>query len=447
MATITQKLKQDTRAIASTFQETQKHQGWLGSTWDWMKNNWGSGETDAQRVPIISNIKDLFGLKKSAGSDATARKVSNLKLSVAQLDDYRRQGNTEDFRKQADTLVKDPSAIQDPEANWLAQTDSAQSVLNYRANQEAATNVISDVAAGATVAAIGIGTAGFGLPAALAVGASVKTGIKWSDAATGGREYGLNDLGYDAATGALAGGLSAAAKPLTTLSGNVANATLGGLSRRAGLEISEQAIKGYGGSAGFGAIAGGSSASTAHLASGGNVEDLPGVALQGATAGALTGTAFHGAGQTWQGIKSLQSRQPRQTSRLNSQPDELEPPNANRETLPPPPPPPPPAPTPRSITGGPDDIIRELRTLVPDSDNVTATNYRVIVNGQHQGQLVNAGQHNNNPVLLMVKDGDSSVVSANFSHVKKLEVFGPDNQPLMTYQQAPTTVPAPGSTG
>ena len=103
---------------------------------------------------------------------------------------------------------------------------SEQALTGYKEGQEMAADVIADVGAGivsygtaAVCVAGGIAAAPFtagasltgvaaGIGIAAGTGAVVKTGIKYADAKSAGREYSLKDAGHDCATGAFSGALA-----------------------------------------------------------------------------------------------------------------------------------------------------------------------------------------------------------------------------------------------
>lgn len=83
-------------------------------------------------------------------------------------------------------------------------SQASQKVAGYQEGQEMAVDVVADVAAGAasfTIYTLSIAAAPFtgggsialGVALAAGTGALVKTGVKYSDAVSGGRKYTLND--------------------------------------------------------------------------------------------------------------------------------------------------------------------------------------------------------------------------------------------------------------
>lgn len=133
--------------------------------------------------------------------------------------------------------------------------EAKESIKKYQDGQKMSVDVVGDIASGilavgAFSLAIGsaVVTGGASLPIALgiatAAGAGSKIAIKATDSAVGNREYGLKDLGYDAATGAVNGLLA----PVTNGIGASVTKTVGtklGLTvvKEGTEEVIEQGVK------------------------------------------------------------------------------------------------------------------------------------------------------------------------------------------------------------
>ncbi len=189
---------------------------------------------------------------------------------------------------------------------------SEQALTGYKEGQEMAADVIADVGAGlvsyGTAAACVVGgiaaapfTAGasltgvaVGIGIAAGTGAVVKTGIKYADAKSAGRNYSLKDAGHDCATGAFSGALA----PVTAGAGGaigkgVAVQTTKVLGKTALKEGTKQtinnAVKFTAEVTADGAIGGGADNSFRAAIDGANAEEIFEAGILGAEYGAILG--------------------------------------------------------------------------------------------------------------------------------------------------------------
>lgn len=208
--------------------KTKDKQGFIGSSWDWFKNNTGIGDSsDKAQKQIEAERKLLKQIKTGKFSKKDFKEATGL--------DYTKE-NLEKFKR--GELSK-----------------AAEKVNGYKEGQEMAVDVAGDLISG--VAAVGIYTAAVaaapftggasiavGIALATASGATIKVGVKSLDAVTGGREYTLEDLKHDAATGAFSGALA----PLTGGLGGAVGKTVAtklGIQavKQVGKEVAEEVVE------------------------------------------------------------------------------------------------------------------------------------------------------------------------------------------------------------
>lgn len=192
--------------------KTKKEQGFIGKTWDAIKNNVLTfcDSSDKAQNQINAEKKLLQQILQGKVSKKDFKEVTGLECT---------QENLQKFK------------------NGKLNLKSAEKVSAYKEGQEMAVDVVGDVAAGIgagiAIAAAPI-TGGASLALAVAVGAGTKAGIKYLDAKSGGRKY--NTLAKDLGTGAITGLLT----PVTMGVGGV----VGNLSTRVGARIFGQSTVG-----------------------------------------------------------------------------------------------------------------------------------------------------------------------------------------------------------
>ena len=142
----------DINKLKEEFETAKKEQGIFGKAWD--------------------GIKNFFGHKN--GSDALE-----------------------------ETILK-------AENGEISFEEAEAAIEKYREKQESTVSLISNIASGITVAAVGVATGGLGFLAAAGVGAAVKVGIEGGEKATNDidGDYSLKDGLKDATSGAVNGVLS-----------------------------------------------------------------------------------------------------------------------------------------------------------------------------------------------------------------------------------------------
>ena len=172
--------------------KTKKEQGFIGKSWDWIKNTTGIGDgSDKAQKQIEAERKLLNQIKTGKISKKDFKEVTGLEYSKENLEKFKR--------------------------GELSQATAK--IDGYKEGQEMASDVAGDMISG--IAAVGIYTAAVaaapftggasiavGVVAAGASAAAIKTGIKYADAKSGGREYTADNLKKDLATGAFSGVLA-----------------------------------------------------------------------------------------------------------------------------------------------------------------------------------------------------------------------------------------------
>ena len=170
-------------AVSTNVKKAEDSNGFLGSMWSGFKNLTGIGDSsDKVREQQKADLEALEN-----GNIAEAFKnITGLDYTVENVNKF---------------------------LNNEVQTKSETALNGYTEGQEMASDVIADMVSG--IAAVGIYTAAVaaapftggasiavGVVAAGASAAAIKTGIKYADAKSGGREYTADNLKKDLATGA-----------------------------------------------------------------------------------------------------------------------------------------------------------------------------------------------------------------------------------------------------
>ncbi len=140
------------------------------------------------------------------------------------------------------------NTIEQYEKGEISQEEAKEALEKYKEGQKMCTDVTADITSGIIAvgaAALAPVTGGASLLVAAGAGAVSKTAIKAADAAIGGREYDLKDLGYDLTTGSINGAIA----PLSNALGGAAGTTV---AKACGLNAVQTSAK----SAGKGIIAG-----------------------------------------------------------------------------------------------------------------------------------------------------------------------------------------------
>ena len=208
--------------------KTKNEQGFIGSSWDWIKNTTGIGDgSDKAQKQIEAERKLLNQVKTGKISKKDFKEVTGVEYS---------QENLEKFKR-----------------GELSQATAK--IDGYKEGQEMASDVAGDMISG--IAAVGIYTAAVaaapftggasiavGVAAATASGALIKAGVKALDAKTGGRKYSLKDFGHDTLTGGFSGLLA----PITGGMGGAVGKTVAtklGIQavKQVGKEVAEEAVE------------------------------------------------------------------------------------------------------------------------------------------------------------------------------------------------------------
>ena len=208
----------------------KKEQGFIGKGWDWFKNKTGIGDSSNKAQMQINAERDMLKQLRQPNAKIDQKqfeKITGQKYTKVNLEKFKKG----EF------------------------SQASQKVAGYQEGQEMAVDIVADVAAGAasfTIYTLSIAAAPFtgggsialGVALAAGTGALVKTGVKYSDAVSGGRKYTLNDAKKDASTGAVSGLLA----PITAGAGGAIGKTVAtklGLQtiKTVGKEIAEDVVE------------------------------------------------------------------------------------------------------------------------------------------------------------------------------------------------------------
>ena len=217
---ITGELRRQYLALQQDLNKTKKENGFIGKSWDWIKNTTGWGQ----------------------GSDKTQKDLDALKGQINELEKHPENlGKAYKNITGKDLNAKELERFKKGEIALKAK----ETVDSYKEGQKASVETVADLTAGIvsfgayTVAALGLAAAPFTGGASLVItagavavatgaGAAIKMGIKYADTTSGGREY--DSAGYDAITGGVNGLLA----PITAGIGGAVSKTL---AARFGLQV------------------------------------------------------------------------------------------------------------------------------------------------------------------------------------------------------------------
>lgn len=217
--------------VSINLQKAENSNGFIGSSWNGFKNLTGIGDSSDEVREQQKSEKKLF---QQFNNNVKRRPEIFKKLTGA---DYTPE-NIEKFIK-GEIKLKSEQALND-----------------YKEGQDMAADVGADIVSG--IAAVGIYTAAVaaapfsggtsiavGIAAAGASAAAIKTGLKAADAASGGREYTLKDVGHDAVTGAFSGIIAPVTGGLGGAAGKTVATKLGIQAvKQVGKEMAEETAKG-----------------------------------------------------------------------------------------------------------------------------------------------------------------------------------------------------------
>lgn len=208
----------------------KKEQGFIGKSWDWLKNKTEIGDGSDKAQHQINEERELLKQLRQPNSKINPEqfeKITGQKFTKANLEKFKKG----EF------------------------SQAAKKIEGYKEGQEMAVDVVADVASGITsfgVYSLAVAASPFtggasiavGVAVAAGVGAAVKTGVKAADAYSGGRKYTLDDAKKDSATGAVSGILA----PVTSGFGGAVGKTVAtklGLQtvKTVGKEIAEDVVE------------------------------------------------------------------------------------------------------------------------------------------------------------------------------------------------------------
>lgn len=208
--------------------KTKKGQGFIGSSWDWIKNKTDIGDgSDKAQKQIEAERNLLNQIKTGKISKKDFKEVTGLDYSKENLEKFKR--------------------------GELSQATAK--IDGYKEGQEMASDVAGDMISG--IAAVGIYTAAVaaapftggasiavGIAAATASGALIKAGVKALDTVGTDRKYTLKDFGHDCATGAFSGFLAPVTGGLGGAVGKTVATKLGIQAvKQVGKEVAEEVVE------------------------------------------------------------------------------------------------------------------------------------------------------------------------------------------------------------
>lgn len=220
--------------VTKDLKKSEDENGFIGKTWSGFKNLTGIGDSSDKVREMQEAEKKLIPLflENSKNKEKIFQTLTG------------KSYNQENIVKFLNGEIK---------------LKSEQALQGYKDGQEMAVDVAADVVSG--IAAVGIYTAAVaaapftggasiavGIGAAALSGAAIKSGLKYVDAKTGGRDYTLKNAAHDAATGAFSGVLApvtgglggAIGKTVATKLGVQAVKTIG---KEAAEEVLETGVK------------------------------------------------------------------------------------------------------------------------------------------------------------------------------------------------------------
>ena len=196
-------------AVTADLKEAEDNNGFIGKAWSWTKNTFGFGDSSNKVKKSQSKEKELL-----ANFDKDPKGTFEQLTGVPYSNE-----NVEKF------------------INGEIKLKSEQNLDGYKEGQDMCVDIAGDIVSG--VVALGAVaaapfTGGASLLLAAGAGAVVKTGLKYADAKSAGREY--DSFGRDMATGAFSGFLA----PLT---GGAGGAVGKAVATRMGLEAVQVGAK------------------------------------------------------------------------------------------------------------------------------------------------------------------------------------------------------------
>ncbi len=206
----------------------KKEQGFIGKSWDWIKNKtgWGDGSAKAQQQ-INAERKLLTQVKTGKISKKDFKKATGVEYTKENLEKFKR-----------------------------GELSQATAKINgYKEGQEMAADVVGDMVSG--IAAVAIYTAAVaaapltggaslavGVAAAAASGAVIKAGVKALDTVGTNKKYTMKEFGHDLATGAFSGALAPITGGLGGAVGKTVATKLGIQAvKQVGKEVAEEVVE------------------------------------------------------------------------------------------------------------------------------------------------------------------------------------------------------------
>ncbi|MFN8659566.1 MAG: proline-rich domain-containing protein [Candidatus Obscuribacterales bacterium] len=213
-----QRMIQNNRNASQSFEYNVRSQGFIGATFDWLKNNLGSSGQDRSWYNPLrwwSNILDY-----DSGSDATRERIRQEREALDRAQTNLQNCDLPGFQREME-----PITIVTPQGYVFSR--SMQDAQRYDQSQQRGVDVITDLAViGAMLATRGAG----GIPGQMLLAAVVKGGLKYLD----GRYFSPSD---PFAGAALIGGMG-----IGRLAGNAISGLIGRLGGSVGAGPTTTAI-------------------------------------------------------------------------------------------------------------------------------------------------------------------------------------------------------------
>ena len=249
--------------VTQDLEKVKSENGFIGKTWDKIKNSTGIGDSSNDVIEQQSRERELL---ETYNKEPDKRAETFQEMTGAEYTDE----NKKDFVN-GKLPLKSETALQD-----------------YKEGQEQVREITTDIASGAAATATLVATGG-NIPAAMAVGAGVKTGLKYADAQAAGREYSTRELATDTAIGAMAGPIARGASVAgRAVQAGVKKVAGNSLVARGSAYIARNSVEG--------AVEGAIDNAAREAINGGSAREIAQAATTGAGGGALLGAPLGAVG-------------------------------------------------------------------------------------------------------------------------------------------------------
>jgi hypothetical protein len=179
MEQVFQQLTQEVSQAEKELSTTKSKQGWLGNSWDWIKNTVGA----SPKGKSWWNPSRWWGsvVNSDEGSRSTGKGLESIKNGLQGLQASLKSGNLEEFKEKYTQLTGKPFDLDAIQGNLtsgkglLSENEKIQGVKHYQESQKAGVDIIADIGSGLvafvgyTLAVGGVIAAPFTLGSSLAV--------------------------------------------------------------------------------------------------------------------------------------------------------------------------------------------------------------------------------------------------------------------------------------